>query len=808
LLSLSAYTALVAMGERIMTATATFLFRFTPSLMEREALEAIFVQREDTVNRIIERVRESAQTKSKYHTLFIGPRGIGKTHLVSLIYHRTKAMDDLEERLLIAWMREEEWGITSLLDLLMRIFRALVAEYKDDELEKQVEDLYKLPPENIEKTAGKLLKEYAGNRALLVLIENLDDIFQGLGDEGQKRLRAYIQENPFLTIVATSQSLFSGVSRQKSPFYGFFSIEHLTGLSFEESVQLLTNIARYKGDQVLAAFIQTPMGRARIRALNHLAGGNHRVYIIFSQFLTRESLDTLVEPFMQMLDDLTPYYQDRMRWLSTQQRKIVEFLLNHRSPAIVKDIAQRCFMSQQTASGQLKSLREMRYVQSIPAGRESYYELSEPLMRLCVEVKKNRGEPIRLFVDFLRLWYLPDELKQHLELLKPEAMLEREYVICALQAIAEDPQDPRVEACNKDLNTYIENGDFEHALEISEELVKIRGQAGDWIIQGACFLPVNRFEEALASFEEAIKMEPENLLAWMFHSSILKELKSYEAALTSLNKAIELAPDKADLWIGKGDLLKELGLLEDGLVSYNKAIELNPQNARALMSKIKILHSQGRFKDMLEPLDAIIKITPENSEVWVVQGSAFLQLELYEDAILSWDKAIELGHKTLLIQLIRAQMLLIFNRWDEGIAALDNALEYFAHTDEPETGVIGGIVENVFNGSPDASVWKARITTLLELYDKHKVAAALGSGLIAAVPALQAERVSDAVANAWREVWQELVGNRDEFKLPLRLLDVAIRYKESKDQRVLLELPIEERKVLEAILKIEEKTEN
>ena len=32
------------------------------------------------------------------------------------------------------------------------------------------------------------------------------------------------------------------------------------------------------------------------------------MYVIFSQFLTRQSLHKLVKPFMHTLDDLTPYY--------------------------------------------------------------------------------------------------------------------------------------------------------------------------------------------------------------------------------------------------------------------------------------------------------------------------------------------------------------------------------------------------------------------------------------------------------------------------------------------------------------------
>ena len=48
--------------------------------------------------------------------------------------------------------------------------------------------------------------------------------------------------------------------------------------------------------------------------------------IVLSGFVTRESLDQLVAPFQKMADDLTPYYQERLRWISPLQRRIVELL--------------------------------------------------------------------------------------------------------------------------------------------------------------------------------------------------------------------------------------------------------------------------------------------------------------------------------------------------------------------------------------------------------------------------------------------------------------------------------------------------
>jgi DNA-directed RNA polymerase specialized sigma24 family protein/DNA-binding transcriptional ArsR family regulator len=112
-----------------------------------------------------------------------------------------------------------------------------------------------------------------------------------------------------------------------------------------------------------------------------------------------------------------------------------ELLCDRGNAHSVKEIAARCFMSQQTASGQLKLLREMGYVQTTPVGRQSYYELREPLMRLCVEVKKHRDRPIRLVVELLRSWYTTEELQTRLRrvpLDRDDPRSEREHIQAAL----------------------------------------------------------------------------------------------------------------------------------------------------------------------------------------------------------------------------------------------------------------------------------------------------------------------------------------------------------------------------------------
>ena len=812
----------------------TFLSRFTPSMMAPEALEALFVQREELAQRIVDLVRDSALTSSKHHTLLIGPRGIGKTHLIALIYHRLQAMEDLHDHLLVAWLREEEWGVTSFMDLLLRIFRALLAEYDDPGLAKRVEALYELPLKAAEHTGGALLKEFVNSRTLLVLVENLDDLFEGLGDEGQKRLRAYLQENPFCTLLATAQSLFNGIARQTSPFYGFFRIHHLEELDFDGAARLLANIATYVSDSELASFIQTPTGRARIRAVHHLAGGNHRVYVIFSEFLTRESLDDLVEPFIRTLDNLTPYYQARMGWLSAQQRKIVEFLCDRRGAVPVKEIAQRCFMTHQTASSQLKDLREKGYVRSESVGRESYYELREPLMRLCIEIKKNRGEPIRLFVDFLRLWYSRAELQRRLELLRPDAAVEREYLVHALRLSEEEKDDPRVSASFRDYRTYYESGDFARALQAAEELVEIIGNTWAWAMHGGVLGILGRTDEALVSLNKALEMDPDNAHAWYGKGLALGQGGRYSEALASLDKAVELDPVNEPAWFFRGLSLQELERYDDARLSYDKAIELNPNNAQTGMGQGWVLVKMGRWKEALVSFDKVIKLDPSNTlawsnrgsalgalnrfdealascdkaidldvnngSAWLVRGLALNNLERHEEALKSCDKAIELGKQSPAVCYIRVEALLALNRWEEGREALDDVLRRFAHSDEPSTGDTDAILRNVLRDIRDKATLQKRIKTLLDLYEKHQVLPVLAQAVVQSISALTSLMISKEATYMWLGVWREFVSDRSEFQIPLRLLGAAINYRETHNPRILLELPVEERALLEPLL--------
>ena len=489
--------------------------RYSPGNMNRESLEAVFVGRDDVMEDVLTRIAKSIRSPQKHYILLVGPRGSGKTHLLALAYHRLMASvraDDLGDRVAIALLNEEEWGVASYLDLVVRTLRALAEE--TPQLNSEINDIYdrfSRDPVGAEAFAVRLLRRHSEGKTLLLLCENLMDLFQGLGEEGQKRWRATIQEDGNWTIVATTPQLFTALTLQDNPFYGFFTIRALKRIDLETGIDLLAKKAIHEDKLDLADFLRTPLGRARARAVHHLAAGNHRAYVVLFDFLDKESLDDLVSPFMHMVDDLTPYYQDKMRQLPPAQRKIIEFMCLNGTPATVKDISTSCLMSQQTAAKQIGELETAGFVSRNRSGRNTFCELSEPLMRICIEVKDNKTQHFRLFVEFLRHWFTSRELERRHAAYQHDArhaLLDRLHVEEAVRCSLADRQEPVIDALHVEAKRCRDAGDYRGLAKVQETLARNRGTAHDYGRWVYALVQAGDGQSAIAAGREAAARHP------------------------------------------------------------------------------------------------------------------------------------------------------------------------------------------------------------------------------------------------------------------------------------------------------------
>ena len=795
--------------------------RYSPGNMDRESLETLFVGRRDVMDDVLTRAAGSIEASQKHYLLLVGPRGSGKTHFLALAHHRL--MDRIEaagaaDRVAVALLKEEEWGVASYLDLIVRILRALADE--SPELEDAITDVYATfakDPAGAEALATRLLRGHTRGKTLLLLCENLVDLFEGLGDEGQKRWRAAIQQDGNWAIVATTPQLFSALTLQENPFFGFFTIRMLERINLDTGIELLAKKAIHEGKADLAEFLRTPIGRARVRAIHHLAAGNHRAYVVLFDFLDKESLDDLVGPFMHMVDDLTPYYQDRMRQLAPAQRKILEYLCLEGRPVTVKDIATPCLMSQQTAAKQIGELENAGFVARTRSGRNTFCELSEPLMRICIEVKDNNAGHFRLFVEFLRHWFTARELQQRQSTFHHDADVDRRHVEEAIRCSVSDSHAPFV---------YAE-------ARASDPVRLVPDDPGALLAAARFHYSQDRLDQALQLVDRAIDIDDEHQSARQLRGLILFEMSEYRRAGKDLRHFAEKHPDSVETHCRladallyseqfeeavqvaehllrvdpghdhahyvRGHALMELGRDEAAVAAFDKLMPTT--NWRPLLSVAACAQRLEHFAAAARYLDRVEELAPDNLGLWTLRTRLAIERDAFDTALEYAGKVETLPDGSLLGRLLAAEVTAatktLAAAW-ETLGSVD-APDYKRREQLHRRGFVAVLAVSLRKFGPQhlaEGLTKLRIV-LGCLLEEGVLGAILTDFLIESVDSL-AGALGD-----WDVAIDSIASSLDDIpdcRIPLDMLRTAVQYTKTADDKHLLRLPLEQRELLREVL--------
>lgn len=370
---------------------------FTPSQEAPTDLLRRTVGRSGLLKTLAERLRTAATSGSLPHTLLVGPRGSGKTHLLQVALHLlSEDRQEIGDQLAVAVIAEDAIGITRYGDLLWEIGATLGLKLSRNE-----------PTTTLE---SQILAAIDG-RKLLLVIENLDRVFRALGVRGQQDLRSWVETSRRVMIFAATPALFPAIRDRSKPWFGGLIVTPVEGLTAEEGRELLTILTRDAGDEKLVEFLQSDRGRARVEAIAELTGGSPRIWMVLAECITIEKLDALVPAVEQLVESLVPYYQQLLWDLPDNQQAIVRQLAEGNDAALTaSEIATATGLSQQTVSKALQLLEEGRWVRSDKIStdrRRSFYSLREPMLRHHFQWRAASGKSLRQTVNLLRAWHDP-----------------------------------------------------------------------------------------------------------------------------------------------------------------------------------------------------------------------------------------------------------------------------------------------------------------------------------------------------------------------------------------------------------------
>lgn len=356
---------------------------FTPNAADPAALEDATVGRTQLLDTLVARIRSAARDGSRPHTLLLAPQGSGKTHTLHVAVHRALADPDTAARVVPALLPEGVLPVGSYLDLLTEIARCLGPEvHATARALRRARD-----PIGIEAAVGAA----ASGRMLLLAVENLDRVFDRLGETGQGSLRAWVETSTDVLVVGTAPTLFPGVSSRTMPWYGSFIVDALPPLGLDDCLTLFGAACARRGRPDLASFAASVRGRARLAVVHRLIGGAPRSWLTLTDAADLDALEAVTPAVELVLDRIAPQYQHRLWELAAGEQRLVVELARSAGARTVGDLADAVGVSNQSAATALGRLADAHWVTSskAPDGdrRTTWYDLADPLLRLVVHFR-------------------------------------------------------------------------------------------------------------------------------------------------------------------------------------------------------------------------------------------------------------------------------------------------------------------------------------------------------------------------------------------------------------------------------------
>jgi protein O-mannosyl-transferase len=223
---------------------------------------------------------------------------------------------------------------------------------------------------------------------------------------------------------------------------------------------------------------------------------------------------------------------------------------------------------------------------------------------------------------------------------------------------------------------YFENMGYQQSYDNYEKALQLsKNWVNAWDNKGITLIALERFEEAIKSFDIAIALKPEDSDSWYYKGVALEKLKKYEKSIECFDKAIEIEPDNSVAWYNRGIALKNFGHYEEALKSYNKALEIKNDYFDAWINKGNLLKYLGNSDDAIKCYEKATEIIPDLDVAWYSIGNYYYTAMNYEAAIQGYDKVIGINKEHFNAWYNKACAHSLLKNKDEMLNALKRAIE-------------------------------------------------------------------------------------------------------------------------------------
>jgi len=222
---------------------------------------------------------------------------------------------------------------------------------------------------------------------------------------------------------------------------------------------------------------------------------------------------------------------------------------------------------------------------------------------------------------------------------------------------------------------YLQSGRTAEALRLITKAVTLNPTATALNNQGNALQALERYEDALASYDKAVTAKPDYTEALKNRIAMLQALHRHSEAIAANDALIAVNPGNAEAYTNRGVSQHALGHYGEALASYEKALALNPRLAAALNNRGDALRMLGRLDEALESYARAVAIDPNLTQAVINSAGTLRALRRYDEALKAYDRVLSANPAHAGALSNRAIVLRDLLRYDEALACVDKAVK-------------------------------------------------------------------------------------------------------------------------------------
>ncbi|QEG33661.1 tetratricopeptide repeat protein [Bythopirellula goksoeyrii] len=182
-------------------------------------------------------------------------------------------------------------------------------------------------------------------------------------------------------------------------------------------------------------------------------------------------------------------------------------------------------------------------------------------------------------------------------------------------------------------------------------------------------------EKALADFDEAIKLDPDNETYPLLRAVFLRNREKFDEALAAVDEMLSESPEDANAFILQGELFRQLDKQEQALESFDEATKLAPQAPGPFQNRGEIYREQKEYAKAIVEFSKVLELQPGVVLPLVHRAEAYLNNGQLEEALADAEAVLAndqvAAPQRVAAHRLRGEILAQLNRLDEAIEEIE-----------------------------------------------------------------------------------------------------------------------------------------